>query len=241
MSTRIRTGKEMPLTAQNPLTKWTSCAVILPWASLSGAPVVAQSPPPQTPAVMASTAQEPAYSANRGRWNFGAQVGYSMEYGLDWHEVSHIQILLAQPQLGFIVRDFRQSLVRRFEIIDEGILGAAVHPSAAYLAGDTLILRLEGKEHGRWVPFLDAGAGVLRTPLSKHVPEIDGFTQFLPEGGLGLEYFLRPQRALVLEWRTIHMSNANLVPPNMGFNSSMLTVGFRWLRRPTASGDRVIR
>ena len=47
-----------------------------------------------------------------------------------------------------------------------------------------------------------------------------------------LEYFIQPQRALVFEWRTIHMSNADLVPPNMGFNSTMLTIGFRWLRRP---------
>ena len=164
-----------------------------------------------------------------------------MEYGLDWHEVSHIQMLIAQPQLGFIVRDFRRSLARRFEIIDEGILGAAVHPSAAYLAGDALIFRLDGKEHGRWVPFFDAGAGVQRTPLSKHVPEVNGFTQFTPQGGFGLQYFIRPQRTLVFEWRTIHMSNADLVPPNMGFNSSMITLGFRWLRRPVQSSDRAFR
>ena len=190
---------------------------------------------------MPTTAEAPAYSANRGHWNFGAQVGYSMEYGLDWHEVSHIQMLIAQPQLGFIVRDFQRSPVRRFEIIDEGILGGAVHPGAAYLAGDALIFRLDGREHGRWVPFFDAGAGVQRTPLSKHVPEVNGFTQFSPQGGFGVQYFIRPQRALVFEWRTIHMSNADLVPPNMGFNSSMITIGFRWLRRPVRSGDRVIR
>jgi len=180
---------------------------------------------------MPTTAEAPAYSANRGHWNFGAQVGYSMEYGLDWHEVSHIQMLIALPQLGFIVRDFQRSPVRRFEIINEGILGGAVHPEA-YLAGDALIFRLDGRDHGRWVPFFDAGAGVQRTPLSMHVPELNGFTQFSPQGGFGLQYFIRPQRALVFEWRTIHMSNANLVPPNMGFNSSMLTIGFRWLRRP---------
>ena len=72
---------------------------------------------------MQATSAPPAYSANRGRWDFGAQMGYSMEYGLDWHEVSHIQMLIAQPQVGFIVRDFQRSPVRRFEIIDEGILG----------------------------------------------------------------------------------------------------------------------
>ena len=178
-----------------------------------------------------ASSQAPSYSTNRGHWDFGAQIGYSMEYGFDWHEVSHVQMLIAQPQIGFIVRDFQRSPVRRFEIINEGILGGAVHPHAAQLAGDAVILRLAGKEYGRWVPFFDAGAGVERTPLSQHIPELNGFTQFSPQGGFGFEYFVRPQRALVIEWRTLHMSNANLLPPNMGFNSSVITIGFRWLRR----------
>lgn len=164
-----------------------------------------------------------------------------MEYGLDQHEVSHIQMLIAQPQLGFIVRDFQRSPVRRFEIIDEGISGGAVRPHAAYLAGDAVIFRLDAKELGRWVPFFDVGAGVQRTPLSNHVPEVDGFTQFSPQGGFGVQYFIKPQRAFVIEWRTLHMSNADLVPPNMGFNSSMLTIGFRWLRRPVQTADPTVR
>jgi hypothetical protein len=217
------------------------CVFLAGCVLLAQVPLQAQSARPTGPADVSTAVEAPAYSAHRGHWDFGAQLGYSMEYGLDQHEVSHIQMLIAQPQLGFIVRDFRTSLVRRFEIINEGILGGAVHPRAAYFAGDALIFRLDGREHGRWVPFFDAGAGVLRTSLSEHVPEVNGFTQFSPQGGFGLQYFIRPQRALVFEWRTIHMSNADLVPPNMGFNSSMLTIGFRWLRRPIESGDRMIR
>ena len=231
----------MWVSSHNPFAKLAACALLAGCNFLARSPLQAQTPLPKAQAAMPATASAPAYSANRGHWNFGAQVGYSMEYGLDWHEVSHIQMLIAQPQVGFIVRDFRRSPVRRFEIIDEGILGGAVHPSAAYLAGDALIFRFDGKEHGRWVAFLDTGVGVQRTPLSMHVPEVNGLTQFSPQGGFGLQYFIRPQRALVLEWRTIHMSNADLVPPNMGFNSSLLTIGFRWLRRPAQSGDRVIR
>jgi hypothetical protein len=192
----------------------------------------AQSPPPGSLPVWASTNETLKYSTNRGHWDFGAQVGYSMEYGLDWHEVSHIQMLIAQPQIGFIVHDFHRTPVQRFEIIDEGILGGVAHPSGAYRLGDAVIFRFSGRDRGRWVPFLDAGAGVERTPLSNHVPEVNGFTQFTPQGGFGLEYFIRPQRALVIEWRTIHMSNADLASPNMGFNSSMLTIGFRWFRQP---------
>jgi len=194
-------------------------------------PLQAQDPPGGIQPVRPLPSPPPADTFNRGRWDYGAQLGYTLEDGLDQHEVSHIQMLIAQPQLGFIVRDFHHSPVRRWEIIDEGILGAAVHPRAAYLLGDAVIFRLEGREHGRCVPFLDAGAGAQRTPLSRHVPEVSGFTQFTPQAGFGFEYFVQPQRALVVEWRTVHMSNANTVPPNMGFNSSMITIGFRWLRR----------
>ena len=194
--------------------------------------VSAQTPPPPAQSVLPASVLPPSYSATSGHWDFGAQVGYTMEYGLDWHEVSHIQMLIAQPQVGFIVAAFQNSPVRRFEIIDEGILGEVVHPHVAYLAGNAVIFRLEGRDYGRWVPFVDAGAGVQHTPLASHVPEVNGFTQFTPQGGFGVEYFIAPQRALVLEWRTVHMSNAGLVPPNMGFNSTMFTVGFRWFRRP---------
>jgi hypothetical protein len=212
--------------AQNPLAKLAQVFVTVA-AVVWALPLPGQTLAPDAQAVRPAA----SYSANRGRWLFGAQLGYSMEYGLAWHEVSHIQMLVAQPQLGVIVSNFSRSPVRRFEIISEGILGDAVHPGA-YLAGDAVIFRLDAKSRGRWVPFFDAGAGVQRTSLSKHVPEVNGFTQFTPQGGFGLQYFIRPQRAVVFELRTIHMSNANLVPPNMGFNSGMITIGFRWLRRP---------
>jgi hypothetical protein len=171
-------------------------------------------------------------TATRGRWDFGAQVGFTMEYGLDQSEVSHVALAIAQPQLGLIVSDFKTSPIRRFEILSEGILGGAFHPHAARLLGDALVFRLDGKEYGHWVPFFDAGLGAQYTTLSQHVPEVNGPIQFTPQGGFGVQYFVAPQRALVFEWRTIHMSNASLVPPNMGFNSSMITVGFHWLRRP---------
>jgi hypothetical protein len=54
----------------------------------------------------------------------------------------------------------------------------------------------------------------------------------MSQGGVGIQYFFRPQRAFVVEYRYLHMSNASLEAPNPGFNASMLTLGFRWLRRP---------
>jgi lipid A 3-O-deacylase len=224
-------------------TKTIQCAVLALFAAFPAILLQAQDVPRDATAIPSDSAAIPNARPwdNQGRWNFGAQLGYAIEYGLARHEISHIELLLAQPQLGLILRDSRSPHfpVQRVELITEGVLGGAIHPGA-YMAGVTLLFRFDGKNHGRWVPFFDGGAGVQRTSLSQHVPELNGTTEFSPQGGFGLQYFFRPQRALVFEFRTMHMSNADITPPNMGFNSGMISIGFRWLRRPVRSGDSMI-
>jgi hypothetical protein len=168
--------------------------------------------------------------ASHGPWSFGFQFGYAVENAIP-RNISHVNLLIAQPQFARIVGDFSHGPVQRLEIMDEAILGNAVHPGG-HLLGNSVLFRFDGKAHRRIVPFLDLGAGVLHTTLAKRAPELNGRLQFLPQAGLGVQYFFRPQRALVLEYRYVHVSNADVVPPNLGFNASMLTIGFRWLRRP---------
>ena len=206
---------------------------VLPLAgvSLIASSLRAQTSAAPTPDPAAHIAEAPGdYWSNRGRWNFGAQLGFALENDIP-HNVSHIALLVFQPQAGFIVRDFRRSPVRRFEIVSEGILGNAVHPGGR-LTGYALLFRLDGRKHGRFVPFFDAGGGMQHTTLDSRALELSGHFQFSPQGGLGLQWFFNPQRALVFEYRYMHMSNAGLRSPNRGFNASMLTLGFRWLRRP---------
>jgi len=192
----------------------------------------------------ANTANEPTPNAqpalqtspapfwtNRGRWTFGFQAGFALENAIP-RNISHINLLVAQPQLGFIAWDSPGSRLpmRRFEVLSEGFVGNAVHPGGR-VTGQTLLFRFDGKPSGRLVPFFDMGAGVLDTTLHTRAPELSGRLQFTPQGGVGLQYFFNPQRAIVFEYRYMHMSNASIEPPNHGFNSSMITVGFRWLRR----------
>jgi len=174
--------------------------------------------------------EDPEFWQNRGRWNFGFQVGYAVENAIP-RNISHINLLVAQPQVGLIVSEFRRGPFRRFEILSEGILGNAVHPGG-HLLGTSLLMRFDAKPRGRFVPFLDAGAGILHTTLDTRALELDGHLQFLPQAGLGIQYFVRPQRALIFEYRYVHMSNAGIEQPNRGFNANMITIGFRWLRRP---------
>jgi hypothetical protein len=176
--------------------------------------------------------------ANQGHWNFGAQLGFALENDIP-RNISHISLLIAQPQLGLILRDFQAPRlpVRRFEVVSEGILGNALHPGGR-LTGCALLFRLDGKSRGRVVPFFDFGGGLQRTTLATRAPELSGRTQFSPQAGLGVQHFFSPQRALVLEYRYMHISNAGITPPNYGFNASMITIGFRWLRRPRPASLR---
>src|SRR5438034_1622550 len=75
---------------------------------------------------------------------FGLQAAYGMENGIP-RNISHIKMLYAQPQIGYIVWDGPESRlpIKRFEIVSEGIVGGAVHPSA-HMIGDTLMFRFSG-------------------------------------------------------------------------------------------------
>ena len=189
-----------------------------------------------TPAVAAdgqihASAPEPFWTEH-GRLTFGFQLGYGLENDIP-HNISHINMVIAQPQIGIIAWDSPHSRlpIKRFELISEEMLGGSTHPGGS-LFGTTLFLRFGFKPIGRVVPYFDAGSGPVHTTIDVNAPEITGHTQFLSQGGVGLQYFFKPQRALVFEYRYFHMSNAGIAQPNHGFNGSMVTIGFRWLRRP---------
>lgn len=172
----------------------------------------------------------PPFWATEGRWNLGLQIGFALQNNIP-RNISHINLLIAQPEVAFVAGSFARSPVRRFDIVNQGIVGNAIHPGGR-LTGYALLFRLHGKNYGRLVPFFDFGVGLQNTRLYLKAPELNGPTQFTPQGGPGFEYYFRPQRALVVQYRYLHMSNAGLELPNLGFNANMLSVGFRWLRRP---------
>ncbi len=189
------------------------------------------------PAAAPARPPDPAtFWPNRGRWTFGFQLAYAVENDIP-RNTSHINLLIAQPHVGLLVREFHRSHfpVSRFGIVSEGIVGNSVHPGGSLL-GHTLLFRFDGKPRGRVVPYFNMGAGILRTTLNTRAPELSGRVQFMPQSGLGIQYFFNPQRAVVFEYRYMHMSNAGIEPPNHGFNASMASVGFRWLLRPQSPG-----
>jgi hypothetical protein len=157
---------------------------------------------------------------------FGFQVAYGVEDAIP-RNISHINMLYAQPQIGIVAWSSPNSRLpmKRFEVISEGMLGNSVHPGG-HIYGDTLLFRFTGRAVRRIVPFVDVGSGPLNTTINKRASELGGNTQFLSQGGFGIQ-----RGKFVAEWRYFHMSNAGLVKPNHGFNGNMLSVGIRWSKR----------
>lgn len=187
---------------------------------------------PSSQSLISGTPSIPVWE-NSGHWTFGFGTAYAVENAIP-RNISHINLVWVQPQIGLVVWQSPQThfIVHRFDLINEGMFGGSPGPGG-HLAGNTLLFRFEGKPlHTRFVPLFEFGAGILNTNLSDRAPELNGETQFCPQGGFGVQYFVRPQRALVFEYRYMHMSNAGIQGPNLGFNASMIVLGFRWLRRP---------
>ena len=171
------------------------------------------------------------YWTRYGRLTFGVQFGFGLENNIP-HNISHINFIFAAPQIGIIAWDSPHSRLplKRFELISQQMLGGSTHPGGS-LIGTSLVMRFGFKPFGRVVPYFDAGSGPVHTTIDTNAPEITGLTQFLSQGCVGLQYFVRPQRAMVVEYHYFHMSNAGIQQPNHGFNGSMASIGFRWLLR----------
>jgi hypothetical protein len=159
---------------------------------------------------------------------FGLQAAYGLENDIP-RNISHIQMIYAQPQIGYVVWNSPESRlpIKRFEIVSEAILGGSPHPGG-HLFGDTLMFRVTGNSARRYSFFFNASSGPLHTTLDEHASELGGHVQFLSQGGAGIQRRLDARRSIVFEYRYFHMSNAGLTKPNHGFNGSMLSIGLRW-------------
>jgi hypothetical protein len=98
--------------------------------------------------------------------------------------------------------------------------GAAVNPFALIWDFDT---------HGRIVPYLDLGGGVLFT--NTQVPAGTSKINFTTAGGVGL-HFLTSKLTWSADVRFMHISNAGLETPNPGINTVQLRIGLGWFTHP---------
>lgn len=94
--------------------------------------------------------------------------------------------------------------------------GAAINPFALIWDFDT---------HGRVVPYIDLGGGVLFT--NTQVPSRTSRINFTTAGAVGL-HFLAGKMNWTADVRFMHISNAGLQPLNPGINTLQLRLGVGW-------------
>jgi lipid A 3-O-deacylase len=113
-----------------------------------------------------------------------------------------------------------------FEFRAELFGGAQISPDTDWLIGIAPHLRYNFATGSRWIPFIDAGAGVTATGIGP--PDLSNTFEFNLQGAIGTQYFIKDNVALTLEARFFHMSCAGLSKPNDGLNAIVGYVGVSW-------------
>ena len=104
------------------------------------------------------------------------------------------------------------------------LFGGVQHsPASDWIIGLTPHLRYDFATGTRWVPFVDAGAGVTATSIGG--PDLSNTFEFNLQATAGTHYFLRNNLALTFETRFVHISCAGISSPNHGVNGVWATIG----------------
>lgn len=154
-------------------------------------------------------------------WAFGGGIGPKLFGSCARHDLVIGSIGMGRIMTGTICPNtwHEGNLELRAEIFG----GGQINDGAATFAGLTPFVRFNFTGFGRLVPFLEGGAGVSYTDISR--PDLSDDFQFNLQAGLGVEYFFCSKTAATFETRLLHFSDAELTSPNHGANSVVFMLG----------------
>jgi lipid A 3-O-deacylase len=161
----------------------------------------------------------------RGVW----EAGFSLGGGPGMRILGsrdHHDLALARVFAGWMATDLLADdkwYRGNCEVMGEFFGGVQFYPHKAYVFGLAPVLRYNFATGSRWVPFVDAGAGVTATDIRGR--DLSTTFEFNLQGGAGVNYFWRRDRAVTLQYRFLHISNAALDLPNLGVNVSLFSLG----------------
>jgi lipid A 3-O-deacylase len=155
-----------------------------------------------------STAQSISLSA-------GATYGIAAFGSRQAHDLALVSVTYGHMLCSTLGNDhwYRGNVEFRIELFS----GSQFSPETEWFVGLTPHLRYDFATGTRWVPFLDAGAGVTATGIG--APDLGGIFEFNLQPGLGVEWFIKDTMALTLECRYVHWSCAGISNPNLGLNA----------------------
>jgi lipid A 3-O-deacylase len=111
----------------------------------------------------------------------------------------------------------------RHELFMELPVHLAVDPRVSPMVGGYLLGSWKFTSLENWAPYVFAGGGILYVDLG--LPTMGSRLDFSYQGGTGVQYFIRKDLALSLEYRYHHISNAGTATPNEPLNSSKILLG----------------
>ena len=111
----------------------------------------------------------------------------------------------------------------RHELLVELPLHIVVDPKTAVMTGMYFLGSWKFTSLGPWFPYVFAGGGIVYTNLD--LPTMGASLNFSYQGGVGLQYLIRKDLALMGEYRYHHLSNAGTAEPNEPLNSSKFLIG----------------
>lgn len=110
-----------------------------------------------------------------------------------------------------------------WELLLELLGGAQFEPQNRHIIGASPLARYNFTGNERLRPFLNVGAGIAETDIGE--PDLSTRFEFILQAGGGVHYFLTSNKALTLQYRFLHLSNAGIDSPNLGVNTSLFTIG----------------
>ena len=113
-----------------------------------------------------------------------------------------------------------------FDLLAGGVFIRNFEPSNGFSAGVNFLVRYNFLMWQRYVPFVEAGAGIGYLDFDLEDQE-DGLI-FYPQAGVGLHYFLINSLSADISLSLHHMSNAGTNMPNDGINSGLVLLGLTY-------------
>jgi lipid A 3-O-deacylase len=113
-----------------------------------------------------------------------------------------------------------------WEFRGELLSGAQFSPRSDWLVGLAPHLRYNFANGTRWIPYVDAGAGVSATSIGP--PDLSHTFEFNLQVATGVRWFVAHNVALGVEARYLHLSDASIYSPNLGLNNVNGMLGISW-------------
>lgn len=164
----------------------------------------------------------------KGSIELGGAIGYAQgTTAIGNGPSSNRSAVFVMPRIGMVLTDPLGTSwwEGNVEVLVEPVFARFTEPFAAEAAGGSFLLKYNFLSFGRWVPFFDAGAGIIWTNLAPRIPEQSTQLEFVLEIGPGVHYFVTDRIMWTMGVRLHHISNGNLGDRNTGINGVQPYVG----------------